>query len=56
MDRCNQETITDAAFENLREIHTLNMTGCTQKTITSSVFDMLEVVQRFFSDSFEFPN
>ena len=38
MKRCNQNTITDKAFINLRGIHTLNIFECNQKTITDKAF------------------
>jgi hypothetical protein len=36
MNYCRQ--ITGAAFENLRGIHTLIMSGCSQETITDVAF------------------
>ena len=36
MNDCIQETITDAAFVQLRGIHTLSMYGCNQATITGA--------------------
>ena len=38
MSGCNQPTITDAAFENLIGIRTLNMSLCSQTTITDEGF------------------
>jgi hypothetical protein len=34
MSGCDQKTITDKVFENLKGIHTLRMWGCNQETIT----------------------
>jgi hypothetical protein len=38
MRECNQPTITDAAFANLRGIHILDMRSCNQSTITDAAF------------------
>jgi len=38
MAYCNQDTITDAAFVNLRRIRRLYMQGCIQETITDAAF------------------
>jgi hypothetical protein len=37
----NQETVTDAAFAHLEEIHTLNVKGCNQRTVTAAAFPPL---------------
>ena len=37
-----QRNITDKAFENLRGIHTLNMSWCDQQTITDKAFEHLQ--------------
>jgi hypothetical protein len=42
MRRCDQSTITDAAFAHLQGIHTLHMAGCSQSTITVAAFAHLE--------------
>jgi len=41
MSFCDQSTITDAAFANLRGIHTLDMGYCIQYTITDAAFKHL---------------
>jgi hypothetical protein len=42
MAGCAQATITDAAFRNLRGIHTLDMSGCNQPRITDAAFANLQ--------------
>ena len=44
MSRCNQQTITDAAFVHLRNVHTLIMSVCNQQTITDAAFVYLRNV------------
>jgi len=49
MTYCNQETITDLAFETLKNLHTLNMTYCNQETITDVAFkNLLKIVNYNF--------
>ncbi|GAH31918.1 unnamed protein product, partial [marine sediment metagenome] len=41
MSYCDQDTITDKAFENLKGIHMLNMSGCDQETIINDALKWL---------------
>ena len=45
MRRCDQNTITDAAFEHLKEIEKLNMCFCRQDTITDAAFQHLKGIK-----------
>ena len=43
---CDQATITDAAFEHLKGIHSLVMMGCNQATITGAGLEHLKGISR----------
>ena len=43
---CYQATITDAAFEHLKGIHSLVMMHCTQATITGEGLEHLKGISR----------
>jgi hypothetical protein len=43
---CSQATITDAAFEHLKGIHSLVMVGCNQATITGAGLEHLRGISR----------
>ena len=42
------DSITDAAFENLRVIYSLNMACCTQLSITRKVFECVGGIRVLF--------
>jgi hypothetical protein len=46
MWRCNQATITDAAFEHLKGIHSLVMQWCNQASITGTGLEHLKGISR----------
>ena len=46
MSGCDQATITDAAFEHLKGIHSLVMENCTQATITGAGLEHLIGISR----------
>jgi hypothetical protein len=43
---CSQATITDAAFEHLKGIHSLVMENCTQATISGTGLEHLKGISR----------
>jgi hypothetical protein len=50
MEKCDQDTITDSAFQHLKGIQMLEMSGCNQDGISDSAFLHLEGIRGISMD------
>ena len=48
MSYCDQKTITDKAFTNLKNLHTLDIRCCNKKTITNKTFENFKNIHTLY--------